>query len=87
MTHRRFTIAAASLAIGALTLAGCAGSPSAPASAYDPDAEVSLDFAFWGNDDRATRYNDLIAAFNEEHPNITVNAWERRWRSQSRCSR
>lgn len=86
MTPRRFTIAAASLAIGAITLAGCAGSPSAPASGYDPDAEVSLDFAFWGNDDRATRYNDLIAAFNEEHPNITVNVsfsdfpsfWEKR---------
>lgn len=86
MSRTRLTTAATALVIGALTLAGCSSSASEPVSDYDPDEKVSLDFAFWGNDDRATRYNDLIAAFNEEHPNITVNVtfsdfpsfWEKR---------
>ncbi|NLP83294.1 carbohydrate ABC transporter substrate-binding protein [Microbacterium sp. CFH 90308] len=85
MNRTRLFAPAAALAAGALVLAGCAGSSEAPA-AFDPDEEVTLDFAFWGNDDRATRYDDLIAAFNEEYPNITVNPsftdfpsfWEKR---------
>lgn len=82
--HRRPLAAAALLTAGAIALAGC--SADEPAAAFDPDAEVTLTFAFWGNDDRAGRYNALIEAFNEEHPNITVNTtftdfpsfWEKR---------
>lgn len=80
----RLTGGAATVAVGALILAGCAAAE--PATTYDPDAEVSLDFAFWGNDDRADRYNQLIEAFNDEHPNIAVKVtftdfpsyWEKR---------
>ncbi|GAA2971602.1 multiple sugar transport system substrate-binding protein [Microbacterium terrae] len=77
--------AGAALAAGAaLILAGCAGgSTPEAASTYDPDEEVTLDFAFWGNDVRAELYNEAIAAFNEEYPNITVNptflAWDEYW--------
>lgn len=85
MNRTRLFAPAAALAAAALVLAGCAGGSEEPA-AFDPDEEVTLDFAFWGNDDRATRYDDLIAAFNEEYPNITVNPsftdfpsfWEKR---------
>ncbi|MFK4836492.1 ABC transporter substrate-binding protein [Microbacterium sp. ZW T2_14] len=83
---RTLFAAAALTASAALVLAGCSGSAPDEAASFDPDEKVTLDFAFWGNDDRATRYNDLIAAFNEEYPNITVNAsftdfpsfWEKR---------
>lgn len=82
--RRRRLLAAAVVAIGGLLLAGC--SAGGAAEAYDPDEEVTLDFAFWGNDDRADRYTRLIEAFNEEHPNITINMtfsdfpsfWEKR---------
>lgn len=68
-----------------LVLSGCAGATS-DATPFDPEEEVKIDFAFWGNDDRATRYDALIDAFNEEYPNITVNVsfsdfpgfWEKR---------
>jgi multiple sugar transport system substrate-binding protein len=79
-------LAAVALATGsAIALAGCAGSPE-PAGTYDPDEKVTLDLAFWGNDVRAELYNEAIDAFNEEYPNITVNAtflafpefWEKR---------
>ncbi|MGV9193730.1 ABC transporter substrate-binding protein [Microbacterium sp. MC2] len=85
MTHRRRALPLVTLvAAGAIVLAGC--SSDEPRAAFDPDEEVSLTFAFWGNDDRADRYNQLIAAFNEEHPNITINTtftdfpsyWEKR---------
>ena len=87
MPAPRLLAAAALTASAALVLAGCAGGASSDdAEAFDPDEKVSLDFAFWGNDDRATRYDDLIAAFNEEYPNITINTsftdfpsfWEKR---------
>ncbi|TRY17690.1 carbohydrate ABC transporter substrate-binding protein [Tessaracoccus rhinocerotis] len=85
MRLRRRTLIASSFLAGALALSGCAA--DAPASTEsDPASEVSLTFAFWGNDDRATRYNELITAFNEKHPNITIkttftdfpNYWEKR---------
>ncbi|MCC2594043.1 ABC transporter substrate-binding protein [Tessaracoccus sp. OS52] len=82
-----------------LALVGCGGdadpaettAPSGEASAsqeatFNPDEEVTLNLAFWGNDVRAELYNEVIAAFNEEYPNITVNStflgfpefWEKR---------
>lgn len=72
-------------AVTLFVLSGCAGATS-DAAPFDPDEEVKIDFAFWGNDDRATRYDALIDAFNEEYPNITVNVsfsdfpsfWEKR---------
>lgn len=72
-------------AVTLIVLSGCAGATS-DAAPFEPDEEVKIDFAFWGNDDRATRYDALIDAFNEEYPNITVNVsfsdfpsfWEKR---------
>ena len=47
---------------------------------------MTLNFTWWGNDDRAARYESLIEKFNEEYPNITINGtftdfpsyWEKR---------
>ncbi|MEV8271695.1 extracellular solute-binding protein [Microbacterium sp. NPDC077184] len=86
MRTPRFVAAVAVVSAAALGLAACASDTGGGAAEFDPEAEVTLTFAFWGNDDRATRYNDLIAAFNEEYPNITVNTtftdfpsyWEKR---------
>ncbi|MDZ8201072.1 extracellular solute-binding protein [Microbacterium sp. SSW1-59] len=86
MFSKKRTIAAIALATGAgLVLAGCSGG-SEPADTMDTDEEVTLDLAFWGNDVRAELYNEAIAAFEEEYPNITVNStflgfpefWEKR---------
>ncbi|MET0304454.1 MAG: extracellular solute-binding protein [Microbacteriaceae bacterium] len=74
----------AALTLTAVVLAGCAGGDAAaPAPSFDPDEEVTIDFAFWGNDVRAELYDEAIAAFNEEYPNITVRtsflAWTEYW--------
>ncbi|KAF2418526.1 extracellular solute-binding protein [Microbacterium sp. B35-30] len=90
MFSKKRALAVAAIAAGAaLVLAGCAGgSEEAPDAAptFDPNEEVTLDLAFWGNDVRADLYNQAIDAFNEEYPSITVNAtfltfpefWEKR---------
>lgn len=84
---RRVTVAAAALtASAALVLTGCSGGGSEAVAEYDPDEKVTLNLAFWGNDVRAAMYEEAIAAFNEEYPNITVNSsflnfpefWEKR---------
>ncbi|HKP08855.1 MAG TPA: extracellular solute-binding protein [Microbacterium sp.] len=90
MFSKKRALAVAAIAAGtALVLAGCAGGSEAAPDAdptFNPDEEVTLDLAFWGNDVRAELYNEAIAAFNEEYPNITVNStfltfpefWEKR---------
>jgi multiple sugar transport system substrate-binding protein len=84
--RRRLLSAAAITGAAMLAMTGCAGGGDGDAAAYDPDAEVTLTFTWWGNDDRAQRYQQLIDAFEEEHPNITIEGnftdfpsyWEKR---------
>ncbi len=86
MFSKKRSLAVVALATGAaLTLAGCAGGSESDGT-LDPDEKVTIDLAFWGNDVRADLYNQVIEAFNEEYPNITVNSsfldfpafWEKR---------
>ncbi|MFT4156954.1 MAG: extracellular solute-binding protein [Microbacterium sp.] len=87
-SKKRLAAVAAVATTAALLLAGCAGetAPEEAAPTFDPSEKVTLDLAFWGNDVRADLYNQVIEAFNEEYPNITVNAtflsfpefWEKR---------
>jgi multiple sugar transport system substrate-binding protein len=83
--RRSLLAAAAMTGAAALALTGCSSAGS-EASGYDPDEEVTLNFTWWGNEDRAERYQQLIASFEEEHPNITIDGtftdfpsyWEKR---------
>ncbi|MFT4260331.1 ABC transporter substrate-binding protein [Microbacterium sp.] len=88
-SKKRLAAAAVVATTAALVLAGCAGETAPPEEAaptFDPSEKVTLDLAFWGNDVRADLYNQVIEAFNEEYPNITVNStfltfpefWEKR---------
>jgi len=78
-------IAAAVVAATSVVLTGCAGGAGGDDD-YEPGDEVELTFTWWGNDDRAQRYGELIDAFNEEYPNITIKGsftdfpayWEKR---------
>jgi len=67
--------AAAAAAALTLGLAACGGSSDAPGttgSAAGDDAPVTLTFTWWGNDDRAERYNQAIDLFEEQNPHITI---------------
>ncbi len=74
---KRYTLKAVGLAAtAALALAACSGgdaeTPAEGAATADPNADVTLNFTWWGNDDRAARYEEALDLFREDHPNITV---------------
>jgi len=86
---RRTATAFAATAAAVLALTGCAGSGPAASeggSSFDPDTKVTVNFTWWGNDDRASKYTEAIALFEKEYPNVTVNGtftdypsyWEKR---------
>ena len=51
---RRTLMGVAGLGAAALVLTGCGGSSSEPA-ALDTEEQITLNYTFWGNDDRAAR--------------------------------
>lgn len=62
----------------ALLLSGCAGGGT-------EDESVDLRFTWWGGDTRHAYTQEIIDAFEEEHPNITISpefdSWEGYWDS------
>lgn len=89
---KRTTLAlAAAGAAAALTLTACGGGgsadPDATGGTVDPEEEITLTMTWWGNDDRAERYNQAIELFNVEYPNITVqptfSAWDDYWTARA----
>ena len=63
------------LAIGtvaALAFTGCAGAPAAETGPELSDEPVTLRFTWWGNDARTAATEEVIAAFEKEYPNITI---------------
>ncbi|GAA5196427.1 ABC transporter substrate-binding protein [Microbacterium jejuense] len=82
---RRFAIPVVAVAAG-LTLAGCAGTPSADPTdsgpAYDPDAKVTITVGEMPTADQAASletFDERVAAFEELHPNITVKGEETKY--------
>ncbi|TQL02904.1 ABC transporter substrate-binding protein [Cellulomonas sp. SLBN-39] len=66
--------AATVVAVAALGLAACSsGETGTSGAGVDDDTPVTIDFTWWGNDDRAERYNEALELFSEQYPNITVN--------------
>ncbi|WP_277051152.1 extracellular solute-binding protein [Ruania albidiflava] len=90
-THRsrRLLPFVATATAAALALTACSGGSSneggEPGSGgtVDPDEQITLTMYWWGNDDRADRYNQAIELFEEEYPNIDVqsnfSSWDDYW--------
>lgn len=87
ITRHQFLKAAGAAGAAGL-LAACGGSgtsttaaSSAAVSTEPADGEVSLSMSWWGGESRHETYQEVIAAFMEDHSNITVNptfsAWTR----------
>ncbi len=71
---RRPSAAGASAVAAALVLAACSSAGADPdvAASLDPDEEITLRVAWWGDDDRAARYTEALELFEEKYPNITI---------------
>jgi multiple sugar transport system substrate-binding protein len=73
--------AAASFIAGSLLLAACGG-PAAPEEGHPLELSkepVTLRFTWWGNDARTAATEKVIAMFEEEYPNITIDAQFTDW--------
>lgn len=54
-----------------LILSGCSQTPEG-SGGYDPEEEVELTIAWWGNDERSAIMAEVIDDFEAANPNITV---------------
>ena len=91
--RRRLAATAAGIAASALILSACGGGDSGAGGGgddvetkqCDPDCEIR--FAWWGSDERHKATEEIIAAFEEENPNITVvpdfTDWDGYWNKLS----
>lgn len=76
-------------AASALALSACGGGTTALAEAAPvaTDRDIELSLVWWGDDDRAARYEEAVALFEEQHPNIDVQtqfqAWDDYWTARS----
>jgi multiple sugar transport system substrate-binding protein len=66
MNKRHLRLATAALAVSVLGLTGCGGGAAADSG------DVELRFAWWGSDTRHTQTQEIIDAFEEQNPGITV---------------
>ncbi|GAA3286550.1 ABC transporter substrate-binding protein [Nesterenkonia halobia] len=78
VTKTRWIRGAALLSVGAVALTACGGN-----SGGGEDGDVTLQFTWWGSDVRHENTEEIIAAFEEENPGITVEgeygAWSGYW--------
>ncbi|WP_344684744.1 MULTISPECIES: ABC transporter substrate-binding protein [Actinomycetes] len=74
--RRRAAALTAGLAAATLVLAGCGGPGG-------DDGDVTLRFVWWGSDARHQNTQEIIDAFEAEHPHITINGdfgdWDGYW--------
>jgi len=75
------------LAVGLTTACGNDGADAGPAAPVSTDEDITLTFAWWGNDDRAERYEKAIDLFEEKYPHISVQtqfqAFDDYWTARS----
>ncbi|WP_150461596.1 ABC transporter substrate-binding protein [Nesterenkonia ebinurensis] len=71
-THQKILLP---LALAGLTISACGGGSGTEATGeYDPDAEITLTIAWWGNDERVQMMMEVFDLFEDEHPNIAIQA-------------
>lgn len=78
------------VAASALALSACGGgstASSSEAAPVDTERDIKLSLVWWGDDDRASRYEEAAKLFEEKYPNIDVSpqfqAWDDYWTARS----
>ncbi|WP_430781828.1 ABC transporter substrate-binding protein [Actinoplanes sp. G11-F43] len=80
MVNRRQLLILGALGAAAPALSACGGGD-------DSSGTVTLNFAFWGNDDRAGKYQQAVDLFQQQNAGIKVQtsfaAWDVYWQQRS----
>jgi multiple sugar transport system substrate-binding protein len=71
-------LAAAAIATGLLAAAACGGDSGGASSASD-GGKVTLRFTWWGSDTRTKLTQQVIDAYQKDHPNVTVKGEFGEW--------
>ncbi|WP_395244317.1 ABC transporter substrate-binding protein [Agromyces sp. MMS24-K17] len=82
ISRRRAGTVAAIGAVTVLALTACAGNDAGGTEEPEltlSDEPVTLSFTWWGNDTRHAITEELIATFEEEYPNITIEPQYTDW--------
>ncbi|WP_150461603.1 ABC transporter substrate-binding protein [Nesterenkonia ebinurensis] len=58
--------------VSALALTACGDNGGGSADGFDEDQEITLEVAWWGNDERVRLTQEVFDVFEERHENITV---------------
>ena len=82
ISRRRAGTVAAIGAVTVLALTACGGNDAGGTEEPEltlSDEPVTLSFTWWGNDTRHAITEELIATFEEEYPNITIEPQYTDW--------
>lgn len=85
--HTRTICGVTAVGVAITLLAGCSGgTAAAPEESVDPDAPVTITVTGKPSDDQPDQlkvFNDRIAEFEKNHPNITVEGSDKNWDPQT----
>jgi multiple sugar transport system substrate-binding protein len=83
MRHIPRALTALALATTLLAASACGGSSGGPGGSSDAGGKVTLRFTWWGSDTRTKLTQQVIDAYQKDHPNVTIKGefgdWSGYW--------
>jgi multiple sugar transport system substrate-binding protein len=77
--RRLRTLAAAAIAASLLVASACGGNSGGPSSSSADGGKVTLRFTWWGSDTRTKLTQQVIDAYQKDHPNVTIKGEFGEW--------
>lgn len=79
MRHIPRALTALALATTLLAASGCGGDSGGPGGSSDAGGKVTLRFTWWGSDTRTKLTQQVIDAYQKDHPNVTIKGEFGEW--------
>ncbi|WP_405069493.1 extracellular solute-binding protein [Kribbella sp. NBC_01510] len=77
--RRLRALAAAAIAASLLVASACGGNSGGPSSSSADGGKVTLRFTWWGSDTRTKLTQQVIDAYQKDHPNVTIKGEFGEW--------
>ncbi|MFG1909156.1 ABC transporter substrate-binding protein [Kribbella sp. NPDC048928] len=79
MRHIPRAVTALALATTLLAASACGGDSGGPGGSSDAGGKVTLRFTWWGSDTRTKLTQQVIDAYQKDHPNVTIKGEFGEW--------